>query len=131
MMKVQSVINLDHLIYINFKLLILFIFFVINLGMFSIIYSFNIKPDCEEEFITAWKKMTILLYTRENSLGSRLHRVDKTKFVAYAQWPDKETWAKEKVNLPKSALEYQRIMSETCTEIKTEYAMEVVEDLLK
>lgn len=98
--------------------------------MFSVIYSFDVKPDCVVPFITAWKKMTVLLYTREGSLGSRLHKVSETKYIAYAQWPDRETWQKEKPNLPKSANEYQRIMSESCKSIKTEYAMEMVEDLL-
>lgn len=99
--------------------------------MFSVIYSFEVKPDCVETFITAWKKMTVLLYTREGSMGSRLHKVNNTKYVAYAQWPDKETWSKEKVNLPKSAIEYHRAMSESCIEIKTDYAMEMVEDLIQ
>ena len=99
--------------------------------MFSIIYSFDVKPDSIENFISAWKKMTVLLYTREGSLGARLHRVSVTKYIAYAQWPDQETWAKEKVNLPKSANEYQRIMSESCNKINTEYSMELIEDLLK
>jgi hypothetical protein len=99
--------------------------------MFSVIYSFDVKPDCTEQFITAWKKMTILLYTRESSLGSRLHKMNEKKYIAYALWPDKETWLKEKTNLPKSANEYHRLMDESCVSIKTEYAMEVVEDLLK
>ena len=99
--------------------------------MFSVIYSFDVKTDSVETFISAWKKMTVLLYTREGSLGSRLHKVSDNQYIAYAQWPDRETWAKEKTNLPKSANEYQRIMSECCNSIKTEYAMELVEDLLK
>jgi hypothetical protein len=99
--------------------------------MFSVIYSFDVKPDSIEPFINAWKKMTVMLYTREGSLGSRLHKVSDTQYIAYAQWPDRETWAKEKTNLPKSANEYQRIMSESCNSIKTEYAMELVEDLMK
>jgi heme-degrading monooxygenase HmoA len=99
--------------------------------MFSVIYSFDVKTDSVETFIAAWKKMTVLLYTREGSLGSRLHKVSDNQYIAYAQWPDRETWAKEKTNLPKSANEYQRIMSECCNSIKTEYAMELVEDLLK
>ena len=99
--------------------------------MYSVIYSFEVKPNCTDDFIAAWKKMTVLLYTREGSLGSRLHKVNETKYIAYAQWPDRESWAKEKTNLPKSANEYHRIMSECCTSIETEYAMEMVEDLLK
>jgi len=99
--------------------------------MFSVIYSFDVKPECTEAFIIAWKKMTVLLYTREGSLGSRLHKVNETKYIAYAQWPDRETWAKEKLNLPKSANEYHKTMSESCTSIKTEHAMEMVEDLLQ
>ena len=43
--------------------------------MFSVIYSFDVKTDSVETFIAAWKKMTVLLYTREGSLGSRLHKV--------------------------------------------------------
>jgi hypothetical protein len=32
------------------------------------------------------------MITRCGSLGARLHRSDEGTFIAYAQWPDRESW---------------------------------------
>lgn len=75
--------------------------------------------------------MTQLIYKHEGSLGSRLHYNGERLYIAYAQWPDKATWEKAGKRLPESADAVSAAMKESCEEIKTEYQLEVVVDLLK
>ena len=98
--------------------------------MFIVIYSFNVKENSEQEFIEAWKALTLLIRKHEGSLGSRLHKKDSINYIAYAQWPDKRTWQNSGTNLPAHATLHRNTMKNACTEIKTEYELDVVEDLL-
>lgn len=98
--------------------------------MFSVIYSFDIIPGKEDLFLTAWRELTILIYHHEGSLGSRLHKENERRYLAYAQWPNKETWKHAGTNLPKQAESVRAQMRQACTEIKTLYEMEVIDDLL-
>lgn len=99
--------------------------------MFTVIYSFKVKPNRELEFIDSWNGLTSLIYKHEGSLGSRLHSVKENYFIAYAQWPDKETWKNSGDNLPDLAVEFRKGMKESCISIDTLYKMDVVSDLLK
>ena len=71
-----------------------------------------------------------MIYKYEGSYGSRLHKVDKQLFIAYAQWTDKKSWELLGDKIPKTANEFQKQMRESCFEIKSEYEMTVVQDLL-
>ena len=75
--------------------------------------------------------MTLLIHEYEGSLGSRLHKMEEGKYLAYAQWPDKKTWDHSGSNLPESADEVKQKMRETCEEIKTVYGADIIDDLLK
>ncbi|MBT8261019.1 MAG: antibiotic biosynthesis monooxygenase [Bacteroidia bacterium] len=99
--------------------------------MFTVIYSFKVKPNKEKVFIDSWKGLTSLIYKHEGSLGSRLHRENENLFIAYAQWPNKETWGKSGGKLPDSAAEFRKAMKDSCISIDTIYKMEVVSNLLK
>lgn len=99
--------------------------------MFTVIYIFSIKPQQQETFIENWSELTRLIYKYEGSLGSRLHQLDKHRFIAYAQWPNRETWANSGGNLPKSADLYKKKMKDCCTEIIIQYELTVLKDLLK
>jgi quinol monooxygenase YgiN len=99
--------------------------------MFIAIYSFELKLRKESEFKGAWKALTELIYQYEGSLGSRLHQESDDTYIAYAQWPDRETWQNSGSNLPPSAEQYRTVMRESCKEIKTLHELEVIEDLLK
>ena len=99
--------------------------------MFTVIYSFKVKPNRDNEFIDSWNSLTSLIYKHEGSLGSRLHRIKENNFIAYAQWPDKETWKNSGNNLPDIAEEVRKAMKESCISIDTIYKMNVVSDLLK
>jgi heme-degrading monooxygenase HmoA len=99
--------------------------------MFSVIYSFQVKPGCEQDFIDSWAELTELIYQYEGSLGSRLHKKGDLHYIAYAQWPDKETWQKAGGKLPQSSISVRDEMKNSCEEIETLREWEVVKDILK
>ncbi len=59
---------------------------------FCVIYRWRFEPGSEERGIAAWERLTRAIARQCGGLGSRLHRTDEGWFVAYAQWPDEETW---------------------------------------
>jgi len=99
--------------------------------MIAIIYKFELKENQAHNFIEAWKEMTKLIYTHENGLGSRLHKKDEFTYIAYAQWPDKETWDHSGGNLPLRAQGVREKMRGACHKVTVLHELEVVEDLLK
>jgi quinol monooxygenase YgiN len=99
--------------------------------MFAVIYQFNLKENRESEFKGSWKQLTELIYEYEGSLGSRLHKLNDTSYIAYAQWPDRDTWKNSGNNLPDSADSVRKSMRDCCTEIETLYELDCTEDLLK
>ena len=97
---------------------------------FTIIIVFKVLEGKENEFINYWTELTKLIYKFAGSNGSRLHIADKQLYIAYAQWADKETWQHSSDKLPETAIEFRKKMRECCSEIKTEYEMNVIQDLL-
>lgn len=98
---------------------------------FTIIYSFKLVEGKEEDFIQYWTKLTQLIYEFEGSYGSRLHKVNHSLYIGYAQWPSKEIYDNSGNNLPESSVVLRQKMRECCVEIKSEYEMVLVQDLLK
>lgn len=98
--------------------------------MFSVLYSFSIHPDKKDQFLKAWSSLTQLIIEYEAGLGSRLHEISEKEYIAYAQWPDRETWQNSGGNLPESASKIRADMREACIEIKTVYELKIVKDLL-
>ncbi len=99
--------------------------------MFIAVYYFKVKENREKEFIKAWEDLTKLIYENENSLGSRIHRKSEYEFIAYAQWPNKETWKNSGAHLPPEADVAFRLMKDSCELIRTDHELEMVSDLLK
>lgn len=98
--------------------------------MYCIIYRFEIKSGSEKEFKDAWQSLTLLFRRYAGSLGSRLHRAGDD-FIAYAQWPDKETYDRADVKLPKEEAErFRKQMAESCIKIERIPDLEVEIDLL-
>ena len=60
---------------------------------FAVLYRWRLKPGSEDAFAEAWAIMTELIKQQCGGMGSRLHQVDDETWAAYAQWPDRETWA--------------------------------------
>ena len=98
--------------------------------MFTVIYSFKIKPNHDTSFIAAWKEMTTLIMNYEGGLGSRLHKQSESHYIAYAQWPDKETWKNAGDNLPEKAHAVRDSLRISCINMETLYELDVLEDLL-
>ncbi len=99
--------------------------------MFSVVYKFEVKPGRKRSFEKSWKDLTHLIYEYAGSLGSRLHQKDEFNYIAYAQWPNKETWERSSNKLPKKSKEINKLMKESCNSIQTLYELELVEDLLE
>lgn len=60
--------------------------------MFCVVYRFHVKSGKEAQFREGWRLVTRKLREENNSLGSRLHKDENGVFIAYAQWPDRNTW---------------------------------------
>lgn len=98
---------------------------------YTVIYSFKILDGKENAFVHNWTELTRLIYEYEGSYGSRLHKADSHLFIGYAQWPDKETYDRSGNNLPETVTQYRQNLRACCAEIKTEYELREVQDLLK
>ncbi len=67
---------------------------------FAVIYRWRLLAGKEEGFREAWEVMTRLLRESYGALGSRLHSAEDGTWVAYAQWPDRDTWERSEVTEP-------------------------------
>lgn len=64
--------------------------------MFAVMYRWRLKAGREEQFADAWAEMTDEFLEVHGGLGSCLHKSDDGLWVAYARWPNRKTWEKEK-----------------------------------
>ena len=68
------------------------------MGIFVATYYWEVHPDKEQQFRSAWRRGTELIRRKYRSLGSRLHRAigddGKICFVGVAEWPDEASWRK-------------------------------------
>jgi quinol monooxygenase YgiN len=60
--------------------------------MFCAIYRFMVKPDKHDQFREGWRILTEQLIRDNGSLGARMHRSHDGSWIAYAQWPCRDTW---------------------------------------
>lgn len=98
--------------------------------MHIVLYQFRVKQNHEEQFIKAWKVLTLLIHKHEKSLGSRLHKKKDLHYVAYAQWPSKEHFKNAGEKLPLESNAIRARMRDSCEDVKVLDELEVIEDLL-
>jgi heme-degrading monooxygenase HmoA len=99
--------------------------------MFALIYRWRVLPGRDEAFIRAWARLTEIIYERDGSLGSRLHRSDDGTYIAYAQWPSREVWeASSHIEPTEEALRLRRIIQESAERLRPDTQMIVIEDHL-
>jgi quinol monooxygenase YgiN len=63
---------------------------------FCVIYQFRVRPGMEGTFKQGWIRLTEAIRAKRGGLGSRLHLSEDGIWVAYAQWPDRETWERSR-----------------------------------
>ncbi|HEX8458046.1 MAG TPA: antibiotic biosynthesis monooxygenase [Pyrinomonadaceae bacterium] len=97
--------------------------------MFVAVYRWKLREGQEEKFRAGWLRRTGEIYQKCGSLGSRLHRADDGTWVAYAQWPDKQTWQAAR-SVAVTDTEAVALMRESIAESYAEMLLEVEEDLL-
>ena len=99
--------------------------------MYVVIYKFEVIQGQEPQFKEAWAKLTKAFMEHASSLGSRLHTDKNGDFIAYAQWPDEETFVQSKSRLPKYAMELGPQMEALCISISISHRLDVTMDFLK
>lgn len=63
---------------------------------FAVIYRWKLREGLEDRFRQAWETVTLSLRDQRGARGSRLHRAGDGTWVAYAQWPDRQTWERSR-----------------------------------
>ena len=96
---------------------------------FTVIYRWTLKPGREDGFQRNWRLVTEHLRDTCGGLGSRLHRADDGTWVAYAQWPDRRSWAEAEV-AGQAARQAMAEMSAAVAERHEPVLLEPVADLL-
>ena len=71
--------------------------------MYALLYRWRLVPGADDRFERGWSDMTRSIKAQCGSYGSRLHRCDDGTWVAYAVWPDRETWQRCKPDNPGAA----------------------------
>lgn len=99
--------------------------------MFIAIYQWNVRPEQEAAFQHAWAKLTTIIYRKQGSLGSRLHKCDDGRYLAYAQWPDKETFlSSDLIPLSPEEEKYRKIIRDNSERIYPDMHLSIQNDQL-
>ncbi len=96
---------------------------------FCAIYRWRLHPGSEETFIQAWSRITRLLLTERDSLGSRLYRGPDNIWYSYTQWPSAEAKA-EGLARPSVDPEAWQQLREAIAETLPELILEPISDFL-
>lgn len=99
--------------------------------MFYVIYKFEVNPGLEMDFEQDWAALTHAFITHSNGMGSRLHKTPDGTYIAYAEWPNKETWETAGDHLPANAKKLSERMRSTLTGFEILHTLDAVKDLLK
>jgi hypothetical protein len=102
--------------------------------MFAVIYRWRVIPGLEAQFEAGWRRGTAAIAREFGGWGSRLHAAGQGVYIAYAQWPDEETWARASaLHMRHSDDEAARLYREAIEPggFETLFAMPVTADLLE
>ena len=98
--------------------------------MFVALYRWKVKEGHERNFLESWHRITEGIYQHSGSLGSRLHQAEDGVWVAYAQWPDRQTYDAAK-NIPAIDAEARTMFRESIEEADPDIYKNVTDDLLQ
>ena len=96
---------------------------------FAVVYRWRVAADRHEKSRVAWDELAEAIRRERGGLGSRLHRNPAGEFVAYAQWPDRETWQRAQA-LPSPLPEVSERMRGLIVERFAPLELEVDDDRL-
>ena len=99
-----------------------------NIG-FCVLYRWKIVPGKEKQFRRAWEILTREIRDHEGGLGSRLHRASDGTWVAYAQWPNRQTWEEAAVKT-EDGRAAQQMLSDIIEQRMEPITLEPVSDFL-
>ncbi len=101
--------------------------------MLVALYEFKIKEHMNAQFEKNWALFTDAIYRCRGSKGSRLHTTKtKNTYVAYAQWPDEDTYFGDgEFPYTEEELVAREKMRESVQESKVLHMMDVLDDRLK
>ncbi|CAH0528775.1 antibiotic biosynthesis monooxygenase family protein [Vibrio hippocampi] len=100
--------------------------------MFIAIYEFEVKAGRVEVFRHAWFEVTKYLHQYAGSLGSRLHDTQQPEvLLAYAQWPDEESWCTPKEIEDPNYHYYWRVMKDCLVASRTLHKLTTNTDYLQ
>lgn len=97
---------------------------------FYVIYTFKVTPGMEDSFIEGWSRLTEAIRESRGGMGSRLHKSDNGWWVAYAQWPDRQTWESSQTIFESPDIEASNLMTEAMEDRKAPILLEPIIDLL-
>lgn len=98
--------------------------------MFVALYRWKVKAGQEKNFLAGWHRRTEEIYQHCGSLGSRLHQAEDGVWVAYAQWPDRQTYDAAQ-NMPALDVAARLTFRESIAEAYPDIYMHVTDDLLR
>jgi beta-lactamase class D len=84
----------------------------------------------EKSFMEGWSRLTEAIRKTRGGLGSRLHKSDSGWWVAYAQWPDRQTWESSQTVDESPDMEASHLMTEAIVERLAPILLEPIIDLL-
>ena len=85
----------------------------------------------EESFIEGWSRLTEAIRETRGGMGSRLHKSDDGWWVAYAQWPDRQTWESSQTAYESPDIEASNLMTEAIEDREPPILLEPIIDLLE
>lgn len=94
------------------------------------IYRMVVRPGWDEQFIEAWKEVTLAYRSKGGGLGSCLHRAKEQEYIAYARWPAHETRDALNPDSIEGVNAWRQKMRKACSEVEEIYRLDSVEDLL-
>ncbi len=101
--------------------------------MFAVIYRWQVVAGLEAQFEAGWRRGTERISAEFGGWGSRLHAAGNGVYIAYAQWPDEETWKRAtEQRMHHSDDEARRMYRDAIVAgtFETLYAVPVTADLL-
>jgi quinol monooxygenase YgiN len=97
---------------------------------FCVIYRFKVRAGMEKSFMEGWSRLTEAIRESRGGMGSRLHRSANGWWLAYAQWPDRQTWESSQSSHESPDAEASDLMEKSIEDRKEPLLLEPVIDLL-